>query len=602
MRRILAALCLLALFVGCGGCGGGGGATVAPSFQPEPVDLGLVPSNAPTTFAVLAQNPYADDATLSLQTLSAGLTTTAALPRVLAPGERVMLDITLAPATSGTYAGSVRLRVEGGGQASDQQTRVLAIAETARAGVTPAALDFGSVVTGAAADRFATFTNTSLVSAVRISGATSPDPAYALVSPALPRVVAPGESVDLRVRYSPTTTDTPEGNLTLLCDAADSPLSILLQASTGGQEIVTFDDVAFDAGGDTRELTFSVPSDAIAFTIEATANGRADMGLRLLLGPGATEYENEALTGAYIWSLQSDLFTTQVPNTDRFDVQLVPGGGTYRTKLMRWTGTAPSCDVHVIIERRPDAATRALATLDLNVFLAAGIAPTAATAATDSTLQTVLTEIDGILGQQGIRLGDVDYYDVTDARYDDVTWAEFGPMLELSAVAQKPRLNLFFVRTAIGGGILGVSPALGGPSVNGTPLSGVMSLYSPSNPSFIGLVAAHEIGHYLGLAHTVEQTGEHDDIVDTDDCPASGTSALCRTTGGGYLMHWQAVGGTTVTNGQGLVARGHPHMAARAGASALETKPSAPRTIEVPEGVGAQWCGTCQCLHPTRVK
>ena len=137
-------------------------------------------------------------------------------------------------------------------------------------------------------------------------------------------------------------------------------------------------------------------------------------------------------------------------------------------------------------------------------------------------------------------------------------------MLQTSSTAMDVRLNLFFVRTAFGGGVLGVAGTLSGPAQNGTSQSGVMSLYI-ENPSqgqrdLVALVAAHEIGHFVGMWHTVEQSGSHDQVLDTAECPANGTNANCPTAGGGYLMHWQALGGSDITNGQGGVIRAHPLM------------------------------------------
>ncbi len=599
MRRMLVFAGLAALLIGCGG-----GGAAAPLYEPPPVALGLVPANAQTAFTVDVVNPYADLATVTFASATPGLAVSTTLPIVLAPGESSEVALAIAPGLPGTFQGNVAFDVAAGGESSLQQTAVSATVESATAALATATIDFGLVAPGTTADRFAIFRNTSSVSSVTLSAVLLPDPAYSLISPSLPTTLAPGADVTLQVRYAATGADIPSGSATLVTNAVNGPFQFGVQAASavGGQDVITFEDVPFDAGGNTAVQSFSVPSDAISFMVEATTAPGTELGLRLLTGPGGRVYENEALTGAYIWSIQPEIFTAQVPNTDRGSVQLVPGGGTYLLKLLRWSGSASSVDIRVIIERRPNPATKSLATLDLNVFLAAGITPTAATAATDSTLQTVLSTVGTILLQQGIQLGDVDYYDITDTRYDDVSWGEFGPLLELSSAASEVRLNLFFVRTAIGGGILGVSPALGGPALNGTGLSGVMSLYSTNNPSFIGLVAAHEIGHFLGLAHTVEQTGSHDDILDTAECPSSGTNSACTTTGGGYLMHWQAVGGSNITNGQGLVARGHPHMAPRAGAQALQVKPSAAPAIRVPADVSEHWCATCQCLHGTQLK
>ena len=119
-----------------------------------------------------------------------------------------------------------------------------------------------------------------------------------------------------------------------------------------------------------------------------------------------------------------------------------------------------------------------------------------------------------------------------------------------------------------------------------------MSLYDGGySPQGIGLVAAHEIGHYLGLYHTCESDGSHDFVDDTAECPASGTNSVCPQAGGGYLMHWQAVGGTTLTGGQGLVVRGHPAVGAALLPAALHAA-RVPLPVIVSDALPAGWCGT----------
>ncbi len=244
------------------------------------------------------------------------------------------------------------------------------------------------------------------------------------------------------------------------------------------------------------------------------------------------------------------------------------------------------------VERRPGG-TGGVGRLDLNVFFAPAITPSAATATADGDLQDILSRVDDLYAQQGIALGSIDFYDVASATYDDVTEAEFPGLLQLSSAAATPRMNYFFVRTAIGGGVLGIAAKIGGGTENGTAYSGVMGLWienpSASQRDLVARVMAHEMGHFLGLFHTTESDGTVDFVDDTTACPATG----CTDPTEKYLMHWQAISGATViTDGQGSVLRGHPLVAAALPSTmTLRVVRYRPPTEEIP--VSPMWCGTC---------
>ena len=66
-------------------------------------------------------------------------------------------------------------------------------------------------------------------------------------------------------------------------------------------------------------------------------------------------------------------------------------------------------------------------------------------------------------------------------------------------------------------------------------------------------------------------------------------------------MHWQAVGGTVLTDGQGLVLRGHPHVDPSAGGrSAKVHGPAGALSAEALAevlGLPEDWCATCARLR-----
>lgn len=566
-RRLLSLVILLVLgpVLMLGACGGGGGPGADGSAQ----DLGtfaLVPASVipwPVT------NPLDEAATLTLLSADPPFGfEPGTFPLLLGAGATAPLPLVFTPSAPGPVSGTLRLHLQGATTSRGIDQLVRATAEAVTFAATPAVLDFGTVEVGLTEQRQVVLENRSARSTVTLSDLAFPSPAYELLGSGLPATLGPQDQVTLTVRFTPPGPIVADGTLLVGPTDLGGAVPVPLRARSpgeGSEEVTDFGSVPFDGLGRTAQMSVLVPGDAISLTIEAYGAGGGSFGLAELLGPGDTVYENLQLTGNFVWNAGSPVFSATVPNTDRADVQLVPGGGTYLFRIWRVNGATEAVDVRTIVERRP-AATSGIGTLPLNIWLARGIAPTAATAASDARLQQMIGRIRSTYAAKGVALGDIDYYDVEDPAFDRIDGdAEFRAMLRLTSAATEERLNLFFVVAIpfgnLGGGTIGgIAGTISGPKRAGTGLSGVMCAYSGASATVLGLVAAHEIAHYLGLYHTVEASGEHDFLDDTLDCPANGTNGTCTTEGANYLMHWFATGGDVLTATQGRVLRGHPLM------------------------------------------
>ena len=607
-RRTAYGLALFPLLLGlpsCGGGSGGGGQPIAPTTVT--LAMGVVASSTITRQPISVVNTRRV-AVLATAGAQVGPFTLdgADVPASIPANGTAVIGVLFSPTAPGPASGEVTILLDdGAGDVREVDVAVTADAEGVTISPIPTTLAFGEVLQGTTKTISLHVHNGSTASSATLTSATVPAGGFSIVGTSFPLTIAPGADAVIDVRDAPAAVGAFSGVLAIGSVGTTGPLLVPVSATTGGAVVTDFGTQTLDASLRTPTLTVDVPADAISLSLEGVTPSGTVTGLAELFGPSGKVYENTASTGAYVWIPADEVFSPTIPNTDRTDVQLVPGGGTYTFRLYRLSGTSGTIHARAIVERRPGA-TGNIGTLDLDVWLAKAITPKAATASADTRLQSILATIDSILAQSGVQLGDVRYHDVTDTTYDDVTDPEFGPMLKLTSAESDPRLNLFFVRTALGGGVLGVSATLAGPRRNGTELSGVMSLYDGGySASFIGLVAAHEIGHYLGLYHTVESDGTHDFIDDTADCPASGTNSTCPVAGGGYLMHWQAVGGSTITPGQTHVVLGHPCVdpdvpaPATFHAARLSLRAAADAAGFL-EGGSSAWCATCARCRPAK--
>ena len=577
-------------------CGGGGGAD-----EPLPVPtigLGEMSATLPTRVTRSWLNPL--EATASI---TAGVATgpfsfdPTDLPAVAPQGGTATIGLVFTPEGPGEATGLVTLVFSGGGKTTARSYEITARGEAIEWTVAPEPVDFGDVLPGDEVEADITLTNGSQRSPVTFTGATLPSAAFTFDPSPFPLSIAPGQSRTLRVRYAPTMVANQGGLLRLGAGDPGGPLDVPLWANSSGagEQVIDFGTQSL-SNGDAPLLSVDVPADAVSVTFEGTCGESDEVSLLSLEGPGGKVYANNQGSGGPVkWLPWRKTFSFHLPCGDQAGAQLVPGGGTYRFQLRRTSGASPFMDVRVILERRPPGASTATR-LPLNVFLATGITPTAATAADDANLQAMLEQVGQILGTQNLTLGDIDYYDIGNAQFDQVAQGEEQQLLPRSSVASRVRLNLFLVNQVWGGNLLGLSAAVDGSKTNGTSMSGVISIYLPGQPGANALVVAHEICHYLGLWHTVEGNGTWDPIADTPQCPVFGSNAACSTAGGGLLLHWQALGGSTLSAGQGKVIRGHPCCAAPSQANVLVAKPAPwtpdEKTRRFFESVGPGWCGT----------
>ncbi len=481
-RRFLLPALLAGLIVAA--CGGGGDTPYVPPPATQTVDLGTLPSTTPSRSEVTVTNPLTAQATLTASIAPSAFAPDADdLPITVDPGASATFGVLFSPTNPGVAQASLSVRFEGGGVVEQQAYTLKATAEPVTYLVTPRPLDFGGVVVGETRTLEASFTNRATLSTVTFTSAEVPNSFFSIVGAPFPLTLAPGETGSVELRYAPDTGGIHDGTLRVGPSDAGGPVEIPVMAEGlgAGSEVVTdFGAVSLDSSGRTSTLSVSVPDDAISLYLEGEMAGGTTpnvIGLYTLEGPGGKVYENSSSTGNYVWLYGWDVFSTVVPNTDRTNVQLVPGGGTYTFRLRLAQGSGSTMNVRAIVERR-ETSQRDQAVIPLNVFLANGIAVTAANASSDTFLQSVLSRMDDIFAQQGIRIGDIDYYDVAQSQYDEVTSeAEFSEMLKLTSAATHERLNLFFVKVALGGGVVGVSATIAGPKVNGTGMSGVMSVY-----------------------------------------------------------------------------------------------------------------------------
>jgi len=168
-------------------------------------------------------------------------------PTTVPAGGNVLLDLTFSPKTSGNFSGAVT--VSSDDPKTPTATVALAgIATTQSIGkliATPAALNFNNVQVGSTASAVTTLKNVGTanvtLSQINLSGA-----GFSTSGIATPVLVVPGESLTLTVKYTPTSTRTSSGDISLI--SAQGGITSVSVSGTAAQSGFTLSPASINFG------------------------------------------------------------------------------------------------------------------------------------------------------------------------------------------------------------------------------------------------------------------------------------------------------------------------------------------------------------------
>ena len=282
----------------------------------------------------------------------------------------------------------------------------------------------------------------------------------------------------------------------------------------------------------TNRLEFDLPAGVDGFVLYAIDDDGLRVGVRRLTGPDGQVLVDLAAdagavqrAGPYIGSA-----TVVVPGSEAVSQPLVPGRyslelGTYDPQIFdQLIGMDGNLERVGLVYRR---AGMQGGLIDINLHFSPGSGLKAETAASDPYVQQTIDRLRGLYRQgAGVSIGSVRFFNLG----KDQDTVPDGPaaraICKAFAVAGAGQaVNLMIVQDlAFAAGFAGGvgSP----PGIYGLPGSCVV-LAKQATANNMGVVAAHELGHFLGLWHTTEIDGGTDPLGDTPECPAQTEVKQC---------------------------------------------------------------------------
>jgi hypothetical protein len=369
-------------------------------------------------------------------------------------------------------------------------------------------VDFENVTVGTSSTQVVTVTNAGDQNST-ISGATVTAGSFSFNGPAFPLSLLPGQSASLNVVFRPSALGSAAGSLSLLSDAHQAPITILL-SGTGVQPLISVVPTVISFG--------NVPV-GVSKTLEVTVSnpGNADLNITQVAGPG---------TGFKVSGLNSPL-TISPGQSAKFSVSFTPNATGSLTSSVSLVSDAPISP----------------ASLSLSGTGVQSSSPAISVTPASLTFSSVTVGRSGTHSVAVSNTGSA-ILSITAANMTGSTFSVSGLVLPLNlSPGQSSDFSVKFVPTAAGsvtGDVSLVSNASGSPAQVGLtgsavqpPSSSVTGVtISPTNPSV-------QAGQTIQFSDTVQGT--------TTNTSVTWTASAGRITADGLVTAPSSAGTVTVT-------------------------------------------------------
>jgi len=318
------------------------------------------------------------------------------------------------------------------------------------------------------------------------------------------------------------------------------------------------------------EFSFDLEADVQSFLLVAQGRPDAEYLITDLEGPDGTLVRSEATSTEAASGLGLAAAPFFSPNRSVGDhggaTLLVPNDPRLRLSAGTWIAkviSTVSATHHVRVDRLEQRASArpAVVSLPLTVHLTGAGEMSADQAQNHPRLQRALAKVSSVFAARSITLEPLRFVDIPSSFVElegvELRSEQAKEMLALGG--DNPGINLFIIERFLSdqgllGSVGGVSAAIPGDPRGGEIFAGVVvaTSFSEDDPDsdLLGLTMAHEIGHFMGLFHTVEANGLADHISDTD------TSSR-----GNLMHHLSRPGSENLSAQQGMVLRAYPAVA-----------------------------------------
>jgi len=202
--------------------GGSGVSNELLTATPSSLSFGQTPVGTSAMLPIVLTNSHAHAQTLqAFQALGSQFSVSGpSVPMSIAPGQSVTLKVTFAPKTAGESGGSVFIS---GPSLNLPLTGTGATAAVGTLSITPTSMHFGNVMIGESVTQPALFTATG--GSVTISSAASSSSQFSLPGVTFPVTINAGDSVQLRLSFTPQASGTSSGKVSFASNATDASKS-----------------------------------------------------------------------------------------------------------------------------------------------------------------------------------------------------------------------------------------------------------------------------------------------------------------------------------------------------------------------------------------